>query len=734
MTMVRIWSLALLAVGMWLLAAYGQHRPAPLGLDAPVTQFSAARADAVLGRVLDRQTPHPAGSSENAAVHGRLLKELAAMGVPAHTQTAMSCFSEPRWGAIECGTVTNIIADVLPGDGNQVLLMAHMDSVAAGPGACDDGCGTATLLETIRALKAQGSQSGHPVTALFTDGEESGILGSAAWLHAPHAPVGAVINMEARGNRGPSFLFQTSPGDARLIDLYAGSVSHYATSSLYAEIYKVLPNDTDFSPFLQAGITGFNFAMVGDVAQYHTALDRRENIEPASLQQHGEGALGLAAALRQSDFAQLKGGNAIYLDVLGLWLPRLPASWALPLSLLAFALIALAGVLGRRQSRDPQRPLVKAAMPLLLLAGCLGMGFLLHAIATWVSGNPDPSFAYPVTLRWSLAFGVFAVALGTARGAGAIACWLWMAALAIVTAALAPGLSPYFLFPSLIAGALLLVTAYGGRTPALMIAAIAGGILWFGLTAGLEAIMGLVMHPLFTVTAAFGFVMLLPLLAPARGAAWGISLAVSLIAALGLAVVAGLQPAYRKAAPQRLNILYLEQGGKAWWLADPFWEKASMAVHLPASLRAAAPFSATPVHLAEMGFAVPTGAARFPAPSATVSRAGDVVTLDLNTSGQAIELMVPRQAGLESVTVGGISRPAPPDRSLAIACGTPDCAHARIVLRLASKAPVSLLLKDVRFGLPEGGARLQMARPAEATTSQGGDRTVVAAAIRVPAP
>jgi hypothetical protein len=180
--------------------------------------------------------------------------------------------------------------------------------------------------------------------------------------------------------------------------------------------------------------------------------------------------------------------------------------------------------------------------------------------------------------------------------------------------------------------------------------------------------------------------------------------------------------------------LYLEQGGKAWWLADPFWEKASMAVHLPASLRAAAPFSATPVHLAEMGFAVPTGAARFPAPSATVSRAGDVVTLDLNTSGQAIELMVPRQAGLESVTVGGISRPAPPDRSLAIACGTPDCAHARIVLRLASKAPVSLLLKDVRFGLPEGGARLQMARPAEATTSQGGDRTVVAAAIRVPAP
>ena len=39
------------------------------------------------------------------------------------------------------------------------------------------------------------------------------------------------------------------------------------------------------------------------------------------------------------DFAALKSGNAVYLDVMGLWLPRLQASWALPLSLLAFVVI-----------------------------------------------------------------------------------------------------------------------------------------------------------------------------------------------------------------------------------------------------------------------------------------------------------------------------------------------------------------------------------------------------------
>jgi hypothetical protein len=56
----RIWGLAALAVAVWLLAVYAQSRPAPLGLDAPATQFSAARADAVLGGLLGDQQPRPA--------------------------------------------------------------------------------------------------------------------------------------------------------------------------------------------------------------------------------------------------------------------------------------------------------------------------------------------------------------------------------------------------------------------------------------------------------------------------------------------------------------------------------------------------------------------------------------------------------------------------------------------------------------------------------------------------
>jgi hypothetical protein len=212
----RISALAALAAGIWLLAAYGSSRPIALGPDAPASQFSAARADGVLGRLLEGQRPRPAGSAENAAVRARILKELAALGVSAKTATQMSCFGERRFGVVSCATVTNIVADVTQGPGRKIVLMAHYDSVGAGPGAGDDASGVATILETVRALKAGKETGGHPIRVLFTDGEENGLLGASAYLRDPaaRAETGAVVNMEARGNNGPSYLFQTGAGDA----------------------------------------------------------------------------------------------------------------------------------------------------------------------------------------------------------------------------------------------------------------------------------------------------------------------------------------------------------------------------------------------------------------------------------------------------------------------------------------------------------------------------------------
>jgi hypothetical protein len=720
--MVRIWSLAALVVAIWLLSVHGPSRPSARGPDAPLTEFSAARASATLGRVLGPETPHPAGSPANAAVRARLIQELRTMGLSPITQTVPSCWAAKRWDNIPCGTVTNIVATVAPGAGKQVLLMAHYDSVAAGPGACDDGCGLAALLEAIRTLKARHDNGTHPVAVLFTEGEEAGLLGAAAYFRdaEARARTGMIVNVDNRGNRGANLLFQTSPGDSKLIDLYARSVSHVATSSLYAEIYKRLPNDTDMTPALAAGMTGYNFAIIGDLAEYHTAQDRRAHIEPASLQQQGETVVALTRALTDVGDSDVKGGNAVYLDVLGHWLPRLPVAWALPLSVACFVLIALAGFFTRRKRRETRHPLLAFIMPPLLLAGCSGMGFVLHGLAAWISGHANPSFADPRWLRLSLAFRAFAVALLTARFAGRICVWLWFAGLAIGTSIFAPGISPYFLFPSLVAAPLLLATMRGGRGVALFVAALAGLVIWVGLWAMAEDIQGLQLHPLIMVCAGFSLLLLLPLLGRAQH--WQVSAAFSLAAALLLAVVAGLRPAFSADSPQRLNIHYVEQDGRAWWMADA----------APPSLRAAANFSAMPERHFLRGYAVAAGAAKGPAPSATVTRAGDIVTVAFHAPGDGVSLRVPKSAGLQAVTFKGVTVDAP-SGNVFVSCVTPDCAGAVMTLKLASPDAQTLTLIAHSAGLPPDGAKLIKARPAEASPSQEGDSALRLVNIAVPA-
>jgi hypothetical protein len=689
-----------------------------LGADAARTQFSAARADSVLARILGPERPHPAGSPENAAVHARVQAEFARLGVKTDALSTMSCYGEARFQATTCAHITDIIGEVAPGSGPAIVLMAHMDSVAAGPGAGDDESSVAEIMETIRAWKARGLTTRHPILALITDGEENDMLGASAFLDDPswRARTAVVINLESRGNQGRSFLFQTSPGDGALVDLYARSVPHVATSSLYAEIYKRLPNDTDLTPFLQAGFTGYNFSFIGNVAHYHTPRDRRANLDPQAIQQQGESALGLVTSLADTDFAALKSGDDIYFDVLGFWLPRLPKSWALPLSVLAFFGIALAGV----RRRGPWRTLLSRvgalAMAPLLLIGVVAMGFFLHEIAALVSGAPDPSFAHPWALRLALFFGVWCVALFAAWfKAGVIDAWLWISGLGVVTAALVPGLAPYFLFPSLIAAVLLLAAARMGERAwmaAAWIGALACAFTWLNLAASGEAIMGLVAHPLFTVSAGFALIALMPLM-NRKGA--GFSALISGGIALLFAVIAGFLPPFSFAAPARLNLHYMEQDGHADWIADPVR-------HLPENLARAGHFSTvTALPLFGRGYRGDAGVAESAPPDATANRDGDHLTVTLQGSPEADGMMLIFPTPLTLPSIDGKHFDGLPPSTRFI-CGTPDCARA--VMNFSGKA-AGFDVIEMRHGLPAKGQALLAARPATAVPSGAGDQTVL---------
>jgi Peptidase family M28 len=749
----RVVALTALVVAIWFIAKYDYVKPQVLPADAPATAFSAERAYATLGRVLGPERPHPVSSAENAAVRARIQAEFAALGVKTSTYTAFACNPWRGFTVIPCATVTDIIAEVVPGEGKAIVLLAHYDSVPAGPGASDDESGTATVIEVVRALHARGLKSLHPVIAVITDGEEAGLLGAQAFLQNPtlKARVGAVVNVEARGTRGRSLLFQTSPGDSRLIDLYAKALPFYATSSLYAEIYRFLPNDTDLTLFIHDGFPSFNFAFSENVADYHTPLDRRENLSKLTLQEQGDNMLGVASSLETTAYAALAGPNDVYLDLFGAALPRMPASWALPLAIAAFLLLTAAAFrLGGTVASGREWTLALVA-PVALIAACGLAGLGLHFAAQILSAQPDPSFAYPIALREGLAFGMVACALFVGRlvepRAAMLAAWLWFGLFSVVTAALVPGFSPYFLFPALFAavGALAILVLPGAMRgwvaeAAFAVAMFVALAIWIGLTATGETLMGLKLHPLFTIPAALGAMTMLPLLnARALGrSAWLGCLVVAVAGALIATVIAGLQPAFSRTMAQRLSIRYVENAKQAKWALDAN-------APLPAPLRAAAGFAKSPEPLFPVGpfpstYNAPAGAAHFAPPTAeivsdTIVGGARALTVVLHGSSDtdATALVVPKAAGLAALDVNGRHLDAPKGFAgdTLLACASRDCREEKVTMTLHAHGAFTLLFAEQRYSLPPEGAKLVAARPGQAIPSQSGDLTLLANALHV---
>lgn len=752
----RVVALCAMAVALWFLAKYDYAQPKVLPATAPAGDFSAGRAEQVLARILGPEKPHPVSSDENAAVRARIISEFERMGVKAQTYRAFACNAWRGFRVVPCASVTDIVAEVLPGDGPAVALLAHYDSVPAGPGASDDGSGVSAVIEASRALRARRAPRLHPVLAVITDGEEAGLLGAQAFLEnkALAARVGAVVNVEARGTKGRSLLFQTSAGDSKLIDLYANSVPFYATSSLYAEIYRLLPNDTDLTLFIKQGIPSFNFAFSENVADYHTPLDRRGNLSALSLQEQGDNLLGVAASLAQTDFRSLEGGDAVYLDLFGFVLPRMPEMWALPLALIAFALMIVAAWRARIPGLRRRELAPALLLPPALVLASAGLGFALNWFAQFISGQPNPSYAYPIALREGLAFGVLAAALFVGRMARRRLCllsvWVWIAYLAVITAAFIPGFSPYFLFPALLAApaALFMAAAPGASKGefaeiALAPATLLALAIWIGLVVSGETIMGLKLHPLFTVPAAIVAMPLLPYLDSKAMplTAWRDWTGAALAGAFIAAFIAGLQPAYSDTKAQRLSIRYVQDAAarRAIWAVDAD-------APLPPSLRAAADFSKTPESYLPgpfpAVFTAPAGPAKFPSPTAeiladTPAPGGRTVTIALHGSEQASAMfvMVPKSAGLKGVDIRGqrLATPAEFDSDALLVCASSDCANEQLSLDLATRSPVALRFGEQRYGLPAFAGKLVAARPANATPSQSGDIVILANMVRVPA-
>jgi hypothetical protein len=547
-------ALLVVPVVVTLLAGRAVAPPTVVGEEAPETEFSAGRALAVVREVA--RAPRPVGSAEHARVRTLLQERLTALGLEVVTQAGTSC--SHAVGQTRCARVTNVLARLRgTGGGHAVMLSAHTDSGTVSPGAADNGAGVAALVETARALQAAAPLRNDVILA-FPDGEEEGLLGARLFTreHPWRHDVRVVINLEARGTAGPSLMYETSPGNARLVEAFAAAVPHPVSSSVTYTASRLLPNDTDATVYKAAGLPTLGFALAARTHPYHLPNDDVAHLDPRSLQHHGEQALALARHLGDADLGGLVGtGDHIYFDLAGWVLVHYPDGLGQVLVLLSLLGWALVARLACRRGLTTWRG-VGAGLWALVLATVLAVAAvaLPHAVLARVD-------AWRVTMAHAPWLHVgYVLAAGVAAGAAygwkrrrhgvvglQLGALLGVAVVAAVTGVLVPGSSYLFQWPLALGSLCVLVLVARGIRPGvralLVVAVVVPALVVVGEGLALAMDMQQGMAPeVVAWPVAWTVAVLVPHVAVALGQAqrvvlgWGGVVATALLAWQGLAI------------------------------------------------------------------------------------------------------------------------------------------------------------------------------------------------------
>jgi hypothetical protein len=727
-------SLALLAA----LALAPQLTEPPAVRAAAVGEFDVERAAARLERILDDPRPHPVDSDASDGVRQRLVAELRSIGLTPRITDDFVCNASRDGSGAACGRVRNIIATLGPAEGRHVLLVAHYDSTPIGPGAADDGIGVASMLETAALLSRQPLE--RPVTFLFNEGEESGLLGARAFMERDPlaASVDTILNFEARGVSGPALMFETSRPNGAAIALFEDAVAWPAANSLATDFYRLIPNSTDVAVLEERGDwTILNFAVIGNETRYHTPDDRLEALDRRSLQHMGDQALALTLRAANGP-SPLAGGEMNYADLLGRSLLVIPTTWAFVGLALTFILVGITAL--RRHSRL----LGAAGVILLALAAAAGGAFLLQTIIAalrpghyWRAWPMLTDLAVHATALVAVAAMLALLGRRVGDEALRLAFWLLFILAAGAVSFLVPGAAIFFLLPAMVATLALLLRRWrvaerAGR----WLAALVLFLLW----APLLALASVLLHQgsawIFAPIAA---ILLLPWLIEARPLL-GLARPAPIIAALAaVALVAWgavlLAPAYSEDRKQQFGIEYAaEAGGAARWLV------ANDGAALPPAFSAFKPGAKVPwSSRARWEAPAPAGLAAAPAVEVLGTApqpAGRIVRIRLRANGaDAISLRAPRDAGLQGFTVYGWAQPlkVPPagTDNQVIACRGRSCDGLVLELRLGSREPLPWTIIGSATGLSAEAEPLVAARPSTAAPQYNPDARIGVAKVRL---
>lgn len=534
--------------------------PDPVRTRNAADQFSAPAARERLVRILGDETPHPVDSAAQDVVRETLLREITSLGLTPEVRDTFACRPQPRGPLIDCARVRNIIFSIGPESGPTILAAAHYDSVVAAPGASDDGIGLSVWLEIARMLSHETLT--RRITFLFSDGEEPGLLGAYAFANSDPltASVESVINLEARGSRGPAIFFETNQPNADAIAAFA-NVPRPVANSVSADVYALLSNSSDVTALTRPGLDILNIALLDGLEDYHTPQDNIASQDLRSVQHMGDMALAAVRRLAAEPNAN-NPTEMVYTDIASRMFVAVP-SWA---GKGALALSALIVAFAFWRTGKGGRWSALAAPPLFVIAA----GAIAFAVGFGLSlarPGADLGFAYPETMRALCALIALLSAVlvllilrsgQNAEQTGAAA-MLWFAIIGGALSMFLGGISILFAVPLVIYALGVLISLFyrPGITAFSWVASIAVLLVWGPLLYLIELALGFEMPFALSILAALALLPWLGLIAQVRGAgAWrGLAIVAGVAASVSV-VIAAVAPTMSHARPRSLNVSY----------------------------------------------------------------------------------------------------------------------------------------------------------------------------------
>ena len=380
-----------------LLGAFSVARPTPLPQPFPPA-FDAASAQTLAEEMARRYPDRLGGSTGGDRAERWLRNQLAPYPVQLRTQPFTA--DVPGYGRLE---LTNVIATVPGRSDRRIVVTAHRDNLAIGPGANDNASGTAALIVLARSYAAPAREEdirqgpAHTIEFVSTDGGALGGYGAAHFAAAEGAEIDAVVNLDGIGGSGPPRIViagdrARSPSwtlartaSMRLLE-HSGEPA--ARPSAVRQLIDLAFPFTlfDQGPFVGHGVPAVTLTSEGEAPP---PADRDTEINAERLAQLGDAAQTLIGSVDQGLEVSRGGAPYVYLG------QRVIRGWAIQLVLVAALLPFLAATVDLfarcRRRRIPLAPAMRSYLSRLAFWLFVGGAFLVVArLGGWPQGDPRP--------------------------------------------------------------------------------------------------------------------------------------------------------------------------------------------------------------------------------------------------------------------------------------------------------------------------------------------------------